>query len=59
MFSCERRSNMLMCLFCRHEWSEQKVEAMVAAEGDIATLTGTHVSSGAFDIADAAVGCSR
>lgn len=47
-------SGKLVCLFCRHEWSEAKIESVVADEGDIAKLTGTHVASGAANI-DAAI----
>jgi ribosomal protein S27E len=43
-------SSKLMCLFCRHEWSEQQIESIVAT-GDISELAGTHVASGASDIA--------
>jgi ribosomal protein S27E len=44
-------SGKLVCLFCRHEWSEQKIESLVADDGDISTLKGTHIASGASDIA--------
>jgi ribosomal protein S27E len=44
-------SSKLMCLFCRHEWSEQKVESIVAGDVEISELTGTQVGSGAADIA--------
>lgn len=48
-------SAMLVCLFCRHEWAEQQIEALI--DGDnIAGLTGTHVASGAADIDAAAAG---
>ena len=41
---------MLVCLFCRHEWAEARLDASVATS-DIAGLTGTIVGSGAGDIA--------
>lgn len=48
-------SGMLVCLFCRNEWSEAGFEAEVQASGDdISQLTGTIVGSGASDI-DASV----
>lgn len=48
-------SSKLICLFCRHEWSEAKIESLVATEGDLDELTGTHIASGAADIAADAV----
>lgn len=44
-------SSKLVCLFCRHEWSEQQIESIVAGSVSIDELTGTHVASGAADIA--------
>jgi len=41
---------MLVCLFCRHEWAEARLDETVA-NSDIATLKGTTVGSGAGDIA--------
>lgn len=43
----------LICLFCRHEWSEARLDEHVET-GDIASLRGTHVGSGAADIDDGA-----
>ena len=42
---------MLVCLYCRHEWAEARLDETVA-NGDLTTLTGTVVGSGATDIAD-------
>lgn len=41
---------MLICLFCRHEWSEAQVEPMVSGEVPLTDLTGTTIASGATDI---------
>ncbi len=41
---------MLVCLFCRHEWAEAKIEEVVA-NTDISALSGTIIGSGAADIA--------
>ena len=41
---------MLVCLFCRHEWAEKRLDEIVA-NGDLAELRGTTVGSGATDIA--------
>lgn len=41
-------SGMLMCLFCRHEWSEALLKE--APDNDIAELRGTTVGTGASDI---------
>lgn len=49
-------SGMLICLFCRHEWSEAKIEGIVAEEGDLDDLIGTVVASGAADISAEAAG---
>ena len=49
-------SGMLVCLFCRHEWSEAKIEGIVAQEGDLDDLIGTQVASGAADISAEAAG---
>lgn len=44
---------MLICLFCRHEWSEARLDETIA-NGDLTTLRGTTTGSGAADI-DASV----
>ncbi|TXI55272.1 MAG: TFIIB-type zinc ribbon-containing protein [Mycobacterium sp.] len=46
-------AGMLMCLFCRHEWAEARLDESVAT-GDIGSLRGTVVGSGAADIDAAA-----
>lgn len=43
-------SGMLVCLFCRHEWSEAQIEPVVAGAGSLQDLTGTTVASGATNI---------
>lgn len=43
----------LICLFCRHEWSEARLDEHIET-GDIGSLQGTHVGSGAADIDDGA-----
>jgi DNA-directed RNA polymerase subunit RPC12/RpoP len=40
---------MLVCLFCRHEWAEAKLEETVA-NGDLTALHGTIIGSGAANI---------
>jgi len=42
---------MLVCLFCRHEWAEARLDESVTTSGDLASLTGTIIGSGAADIA--------
>jgi DNA-directed RNA polymerase subunit RPC12/RpoP len=42
----------LVCLFCRHEWSEARIEETIP-DGDLAALRGTTIGSGATDIDDA------
>lgn len=42
-------AGMLVCLFCRHEWSEARIDETIAAV-DLSTLTGTTMGSGATDI---------
>lgn len=42
---------MLVCMFCRHEWAEARLAESITTTGDIASLTGTVVGSGAADIA--------
>lgn len=43
-------SGMLICLFCRHEWSEETLETVVGPDGDLTELRGHHVAGGAADI---------
>jgi DNA-directed RNA polymerase subunit RPC12/RpoP/ribosomal protein L37AE/L43A len=43
-------AGMLICLFCRHEWAEARLDQSVQT-GDAASLTGTTVGTGATDIA--------
>ena len=43
-------SGMLVCLFCRHEWSEARIDPVVSGEVPLHDLTGTTVASGATDI---------
>ena len=43
-------AGMLVCLFCRHEWAEARLDETVA-NGDLTALVGTVVGSGAADIA--------
>ena len=40
---------MLVCLFCRHEWAEARLDQSIATS-DVANLTGTIIGSGAGDI---------
>ncbi|MEN9645002.1 MAG: hypothetical protein RL238_1671 [Actinomycetota bacterium] len=40
---------MLVCLYCRHEWAEARLDETVA-NGDLTTLRGTTVGSGTTDI---------
>jgi len=42
-------AGMLICLFCRHEWSEARIDQTIATD-DLAGLRGTTVGSGASDI---------
>jgi DNA-directed RNA polymerase subunit RPC12/RpoP len=42
-------AGMLICLFCRHEWSEARLDETIA-NGDLDELTGTTIGSGASDI---------
>ena len=42
-------AGMLICLFCRHEWSEARVEETIP-DGDLTALRGTTIGSGASDI---------
>ena len=41
---------MLVCLFCRHEWAEARLDEVIAP-GDLTSLKGTTIGSGAADIA--------
>ncbi len=40
---------MLVCLFCRHEWAEARLDETIA-NGDLTTLSGTTMGSGAANI---------
>ena len=40
---------MLICLFCRHQWAEARLDETIA-NGDLTTLSGTTIGSGAADI---------
>ena len=42
-------AGMLVCLFCRHEWAEARLDETVA-NGDLTALRGTTMGSGAADI---------
>lgn len=42
-------AGMLICLFCRHEWSEARLDETIA-NGDLTELRGTTIGSGATDI---------
>lgn len=42
-------AGLLICLFCRHEWSEDRLDSTLD-NVDIGSLTGTTVGSGAADI---------
>lgn len=42
-------AGMLICLFCRHEWSEARIDETIS-NGDLAALRGTTIGSGASDI---------
>jgi hypothetical protein len=43
-------AGMLVCLFCRHEWAEKRLDETIS-NGDLTELRGTTVGSGATDIA--------
>ena len=43
-------TGMLICLFCRYEWSEQTVEGKIFDETPLSELRGTTVGSGASQI---------
>ncbi len=40
---------MLVCLFCRHEWAEARLDETIS-NGDLTTLSGTTMGSGAANI---------
>ena len=42
-------AGMLVCLFCRHEWSEDRLDETIA-NGDLTELRGTTLGSGASNI---------
>jgi hypothetical protein len=42
-------AGLLVCLFCRHQWSEARLDETIE-NGDLATLRGTTIGSGAADI---------
>ena len=42
-------AGLLICLFCRHEWSEARLDETIA-NGDLDSLQGTTIGSGATDI---------
>ncbi len=42
-------AGLLICLYCRHEWAEARLDAKIETEG-VESLTGTIVGSGATDI---------
>ena len=42
-------AGMLVCLFCRHEWSEARLDETIA-NGDLTELRGRTIGSGATDI---------
>lgn len=44
-------SDQLVCLYCRHEWAASRVEEAFGFGEGIAKLKGTHIASGAQDIA--------
>ncbi len=44
-------SDQLVCLYCRHEWAATRVEEAFGLGEGLAELTGTHIASGAQDIA--------
>lgn len=43
-------TGMLVCLFCRYEWSEAQVEPTISGEEKISDLKGTTIASGASNI---------
>ena len=43
-------SGMLICLFCRHEWAEERIDPIVTGTTDLRDLRGTTVASAASDI---------
>ena len=49
-------TGMLVCLFCRHEWSEAHVDPLISGDGNLADLTDTHIASGAANLDPAVSG---
>ncbi len=49
-------TGMLVCLFCRHEWAETRIEPVVSGSAPLQELVGTTVASGAADISPEASG---
>lgn len=43
-------TGLLICMFCRHEWSEQTIEGQLGAEQPLSELRGTIIGSGASNI---------
>lgn len=43
-------TGLLICMFCRYEWTEQAVEGQIFAEVPLSELRGTTIGSGAADI---------
>lgn len=43
-------TGMLICLFCRHEWSEQTIDDRLSGERPLSELHGTVIGSGASNI---------
>ena len=46
------QTGMLICMFCRYEWSEATVEGQIFAEQPLDQLQGTVIGTGAADIDD-------
>lgn len=49
-------TGMLVCLFCRHEWAENRIADTLPTEEPLSQLRGTTVASGASDIDPNVVG---
>ncbi|MFA5606570.1 MAG: TFIIB-type zinc ribbon-containing protein [Leucobacter sp.] len=49
-------TGMLVCEFCRYEWSEEQIDPLISGEGSLSDLTGTIIGSGAADIDPAVAG---
>ncbi|MFC6152455.1 hypothetical protein [Nocardioides yefusunii] len=43
-------TQMLICLFCRHEWAEESIDPTISGDGTLDDLSGTTIASGASDI---------